>query len=270
MQKEPFDCRVPFDYFEHLVTLPVTAGSVQTRFVFDSGIGLTLLGESLARTLGCAAADSAFTGRRMSGQEVSVPLARLDSLEVGGYRRRDLTVGVFDLAVPAFDGIEGFLSLDFFSRVPVTVDYHAQHVIVGEPPAGVPVGVRVDRDGPSTAVYMPLELPSGRTVSVEVDMGSDELILDERYAAELGIDLDHLDVRKVEGRDETGHEYTRWFTSVHCVVRVPNAPELAQLDPDVQFQKIIYDGLVGQAFLRRFAVTFDVPNERLVFSTLST
>jgi hypothetical protein len=31
------------------------------------------------------------------------------------------------------------------------------------------------------------------------------------------------------------------------------------------FQKIIYDGLVGRAFLRNFVVTFDVPNERLIF-----
>ena len=61
-------------------------------------------------------------------------------------------------------------------------------------------------------------------------MGSDDLILDERFAA---------------------------------------APELAQGDPAVIFQQIIYEGLVGQAFLRTFAVTFDVPNERLIFSTLS-
>ncbi len=133
----------------------------------------------------------------------------------------------------------------------------------------MPVAVRVDRDGPSTAVYMPLELPNGRTASVEVDMGSNELILDVPYAAEVGVELDHPDVRKVGGRDETGHEYTRWFTSLRGVVHVPNAPELAQHDPDVQFQKIIYDGLVGHAFLQRFAVAFDVPNERLIFSTLS-
>ncbi len=150
----------------------------------------------------------------------------------------------------------------------MTVDYGSQSVVVGERPSGVPVEVRVDRDGPSTAVYLPLELPSGRTVSVEVDMGSDDLILDERFAAELGVDLDDSAVRKVEGRDETDHEYVRHFTALSGVVRVATAPGLAQRDPGVMFQKIIYDGLVGHAFLRNFAVTFDVPNERLIFSTL--
>jgi len=260
---------VLFEYLEHLVVLPLTAGGVETRFVFDSGIGLTLLSESLARRLGCEATGQVFSGRRMSGQEVSVPLAALDSLEVGGYERSGLTVGVFDLGIPGFEGIDGFLSLDQFADAPVTVDYGSQHVVVGERPSGVPVAVRVDRDGPSTAVHMPLDLPSGRTVSVEVDMGSDDLILDERFAAELGVDLDDPAVRKVEGRDETGHDYVRHFTALSGVVRVPTAPELAQRDPGVMFQKIVYDGLVGHSFLRNFAVTFDLPNERLIFSTLS-
>ena len=256
--------KVRFEYLQHLVTLPVTAGGVEARFVFDSGIGLTLLSESLAGRIGCEPTGSTFTGRRMSGQEVGVPLAALGSLEVGGYSLGDLTVGVFDLGI---DGIDGFLSLDFFRDAPVTVDYGSQQIHVGGPPAGVPVGVRLDRDGPSTAVYLPLELPNGRVVSVEVDMGSDALILDERFAAELGIDLE--DARKVEGRDETGHEYARYFTSLSGTVCVPTAPSLAQRDPEVMFQRIIYDGLVGHAFLRNHVVTFDLPSERLVFSTLS-
>src|SRR5262249_13098304 len=170
--------RVPFEYVEHLVVLPVSAGGADTRFVFDSGVGLTLLSASLAHALGCEPAGAEFSGRRMSGQEVSVPLATLDSLEVAGYRRSKLTVGVLDLPIPGFDGIGGFLSLDFFGGAPVTVDYGSQHVVVGERPEGVAVDVRVERDGSSTVVYMPLKLPNGRWIEVEVDMGSNELILD--------------------------------------------------------------------------------------------
>src|SRR6478752_3794797 len=119
--------QVPFEYLEHLVVVPLTAGGVETRFVFDSGIGLTLLSESLARMLGCEATGRVFSGRRMSGQEVSVPLTTLDSLEVGDYGRSGLTVGVFDLGIPGFDGIEGFLSLGYFTDAPVTVDYGSEH-----------------------------------------------------------------------------------------------------------------------------------------------
>jgi hypothetical protein len=255
---------VPFEYLQHLVTVPVRAGARETRFVFDSGIGLTLVSKALAGELGCEPTGTSFSGKRMSGQEVSVPLATLDSLAVGDFARTGLTVGVFDML--DFDGIEGFLSLDHFRETTVTVDYAARRVRVGEARSGVPVDVRVERDGPSTAVYMPLELPNGRTVSVEVDMGSDALILDEPLAGELGIDLAAETVRTVHGSDETGHEYTRHFTTLSGVVRVPGAQSLAQRDPEVMFQRIVYDGLVGQAFLRNYTVTFDVPNARLWFA----
>jgi hypothetical protein len=31
------------------------------------------------------------------------------------------------------------------------------------------------------------------------------------------------------------------------------------------FQKIIYDGLVGDRFLRNFTTTYDLENERMIF-----
>ena len=40
----------------------------------------------------------------------------------------------------------------------------------------------------------------------------------------------------------------------------------AQENPDVMFQRIIHDGLVGDAFLRRFVVTFDVANAVLMLA----
>ena len=36
------------------------------------------------------------------------------------------------------------------------------------------------------------------------------------------------------------------------------------------FQRIIYDGLVGDAFLRRFAVTFDLPRAQLILAPCET
>jgi hypothetical protein len=108
--------------------------------------------------------------------------------------------------------------------------------------------VRVDRDGPSTAVFMPLELPSGRTVPVEVDSGTDD-VLDERFAAELGVELD--DGACARSKDATRRvEYVRHFTALSGVVRVPTPLELAQRDPAVMFQKIVDDRLVGGPFLR--------------------
>jgi len=45
---------------------------------------------------------------------------------------------------------------------------------------------------------------------------------------------------------------------------VPAARRLAQDDPEVMFQRIIHDGLLGDAFRRRHVVKFDVAEERIV------
>ena len=67
---------VPFDYLHHLVTVPVTInGSIEARFVLDSGIGLTLVSVAVADAVGCVPSGETFSGRRMSGQEVEVTLA---------------------------------------------------------------------------------------------------------------------------------------------------------------------------------------------------
>jgi hypothetical protein len=49
------------------------------------------------------------------------------------------------------------------------------------------------------------------------------------------------------------------------MISVTGAPAVRQADPEVMFQKIIYDGLVGNAFLRNFVVTYDLPNTRMIF-----
>jgi len=256
---------VGFDYLEHLVTVPVTVGAIETRFILDSGIGLSLVREELAESAGVAPNDRSFTGRRMSGQAVTLPLGEVAVTFAGSTVERH-GVGILDMSSfpDALAGIGGFLSLAFFAEQPFTVDYVRQ-VVALEPGEGVSVPVTVERDGPSVTVFMALTVPGDRSISVEVDMGSDELILDERLAPETGAALQGDGVRRVDGTDETGHEYTRTFTRLAGAIFPTAAPELRQDDPDVMFQRIIHDGLLGDAFLRRHVVTFDVAEERMVF-----
>jgi hypothetical protein len=251
----------PFERIAHLVTVPVVLNGVETRFVVDSGIGLTIVRDTLA---GCVASGESFTGTRMSGQSVTTPLGVAPSLSLAGEEHRDVPVGLLDMSgfPSVLDHVGGFLSLAFFAETPLTIDYRRDRLVVGERTEGTALTCRVERDGPSIAVYLPLTLPDGRSIEVEVDMGSDVLILDERFA-ELGAG----ESRRVDGTDETGHAYTRTFTTLPGRIHPTGAPELAQDDPDVMFQSIVYDGLVGDAFLRRFpAVTFDVARGSLVLA----
>ena len=126
--------------------------------------------------------------------------------------------------------------------------------------------VTVKRDGHATDVYLPLELPGGNSVAVEIDSGSDCLILDERLASELGIDLADERVRKLDGADETGNSFTRYFTTLSGGISVAGEPLIRQANPDVMFQKIIYDGLIGNDFLKNFSVTYDLSGARVIFA----
>ena len=263
-----------FEYVHHLVTVPVSVNGIEARFVLDSGIGLELVSESLSERAGCRRSERSYTGRRMSGQAVTIELAAADSLAFGGLVRTGGAVGVLDLALPPeLPQAGGFLSLAFFDGVPFTVDYASQEIVLESTASlaaraerGVQVDVDVERDGPALTVFCPLTIPGGRTVSVEVDMGSDALILDERFAGEVGVDLEADGVRRVEGIDETGNAFTRSFTKLAGTIEVPGAAQLSQDAPDVMFQRIIHDGLIGHSFLRRFAVTWDVAGRRLIFA----
>ena len=262
-----------FAYLHHLVTVPVRVAGSDARFVLDTGIGLTLVTDAFARTIGCEPGAATFTGRRMSGQEVTVPLADGPEIAVGGYARREPAIGVLDMHgfPPALGGIDGFLSLAFFESAPFTVDYGRSLLVVETSASleerarsGAAVPLRLERDGPSLCAFLELALPGAGAIEVEVDMGSDTLILDERLAPHVGARLDHPGVRRVEGRDETGNDFTRSFARLEGTIRLADAPHVAQQDADVMFQRIVYDGLVGDAFLRNFVVTYDLAASRLL------
>jgi hypothetical protein len=104
-------------------------------------------------------------------------------------------------------------------------------------------------------------------ITAEIDAGSDQLILNQALAATAGADLTRPDVRKVEGQDETGHAFARYFTALRGDLSLAAAPQIRQADPDVMFQEIIYDGLVGDRFLRNFIVTYDLPRPRMIFAS---
>jgi hypothetical protein len=201
-------------------------------------------------------------------------MGSLDSVRLGDSRSGPVPAGIFDLsAMAGLDGIEGFLSLQYFRSTPVTVDYPARLLILEDEQSlarraesGTPVRVRANHDGPSTDVHLALRLPGGREISAEVDAGSDQLILNAALAADAGVDLTGPSVRRVEGRDETGHSFARYFTTLRGDLSLAAAPQLRQADPDVMFQEIIHDGLIGDRFLRNFVVTYDLPRSRMIFA----
>jgi hypothetical protein len=270
----PEPTAIPFTYLEQsFIAFPMTInGSLTKNFIFDTGIGLNLISKSLCESLGCKAGGS-FSGKRMSGQLVTVPTSTLDSLSLGDFRIKDLPIGIFDMdqLMPGAD-IGGFLSLGFFRDQAVTVDYRKQTITLENQDSleklkaeGTVVPVKIGLQGDSLGITLPLELSGGQKINAEVDTGSQALILHERFMKTLGIAADSPNVRRKDGKDETGHEFSRYFTRLEGNVHLPGSPEMGVKGIDAMFQKIIYDGLVGHYFLREFRVTYDLPRSRMIF-----
>jgi len=255
---------IAFDRLEHFVRVPVRVGDDTYSFLLDTGIGLTVVSSAIADRPDVVATGESFAGRRMSGQLVEVPLVRLPTVQLGDLRVDDHVAGAIDLG----DQFAGILGPGFFDGYPPTIDPDRNTLTI-EPASeaksdAVVVPIDVERDGPSLTPLVPLVLPSGRTIRVEVDTGSNNLILTTRFLAECGVSLDDPAVETTTGTDETGHQWTRYFATIVGSVHLADAPQTAQEAPRVQFQDIIYDGLIGTDYLGRYRVTYDIAGGWLV------
>jgi hypothetical protein len=244
--------------------------TIDARMTFDTGVGLTAVSKQLCERSSCKIGGT-YTGRRMSGQGLTVQLARIGSLTVAGQRDSDVQVAVFDATgwLPA--GIDGILSLRFFQHRPFTIERGGKNLIIEDRTSldrrratGAAVPVRIDDDGVSVTVSMSLEVPRGPPARVEIDTGSYGLILDERYMSRLGVNAASPSVKTVRGKDESLHEYVRTFASIDGSIYPTGAPRMKQENPRVMFQKIIHDGLVGVSFLTGFSVTYNLPESQII------
>lgn len=179
---------VDFDRVAHLVRVPVRVGDDAYRFLVDTGIGLTVVSPAIAARADVRSTGETMSGRRMSGQQIEAPLVNLPTVTLGEYTLTDHVAGVADLG----DEFDGILGPDSFAGHTVVTDPAARTLTMGDPaqPRGYEIPLEMRREGVAVSGFAALVLPSGRQVSVEVDTGSDCLILDTRFAADCGVDLD--------------------------------------------------------------------------------
>jgi hypothetical protein len=267
---------VSFDFVgQSWVRVPSRVGDgPETKMMIDTGMGVTLLTPEACQRAGCVR-EGTFTGHRMSGQAVTLGLARVSSLTVAGHRVENAQVAVFesDDVIHRDLGVVGIAGLGLFRTQPVTFDHRAMRVVLETPDSlrareakGAKVRVRVKNEGPATDVFLPVEIGPGSIAEMEVDSGSLHMILDDRFMTTLGLDPDAPSVVRKEGRDETGQPFVRRYAPLPGEVRVQGvgAPRIPS-GTSVMFQKIIHDGLLGQEFLRAHVVTFDVPHSAMIF-----
>lgn len=254
---------VAFERVAHFTRVPVRVAGETYPFVVDTGVGLTVVSSAIAARPDVSPTGESFSGRRMSGQLVETPLVRLPAVRLGDLEVVDHVAGVIDMG----DEFAGILGPGFFEGYATTVDPDRKTFTVrpgSESPAGIEVPLDVERDGLSSTPFTRLVLPNGREIRVEVDTGSQSLILATRYLADCGLSLDDPALETTTGTDETGYQWTRHFATIDGSVHLAAAPQTVQTAPRVMFQDIIYDGLVVTDYLQRYRVTYDIVGGRLI------
>ncbi len=270
---------IPIKYVAgHLLIIPAKVCGQDSLLILDTGCGVNVISTNLTEKYSCKITGM-HSGQRMSGQRLEMKIASLPILKIGTLEQKRVPVAQWKVeeilgSDPDFRGIEGFVSLDFFKNTPFTIDYHQKKLFIENADSlqerikvGTAVPIRVlRRNGVETSISMPMSFSNGASARVEVDTGSSALILNEKYMKSFHISPDDKGVKTAKGKDETGHAYIRYFAKLPGEAFPLTAHQYRQTNPSVQFQQIIYEGLVGDSFLHNFVVTYDLPHKRMIFS----
>ncbi len=268
------DVKIPFTFISgHLIVIRITLNDEEHKFILDTGIGVTVISRRVAEHFKLNP-DSSFSGKRMSGQEVSIQLASMKSVGVGPIKKSDVTVGIFDMSSfpPELGEISGILSPGFLEEVVFTVNYQTNEILLRDDSfiiedSGTTIShIDLKKEGPSLSIYIDAIIPSERLVKLEVDSGSRILILNSAFMEELNIGKEEPDTKIFRGTDESGYNFTRYLSTLDGKISISKAEEIFQVKPKVMFQDIVYDGLLGTEFLKNYNVTYDLLHKKMGFS----
>ncbi len=242
-----------------LVIVPAKVGeTIAIHVIFDTGAGLDALAPSLIRKLGGKPAGQ-FTGFRMTGERVDIPLFVIPELSIGPMMKKDAVVAGVDVLDKW--RLDGIMSLNGFRRQPVTFDF-VNKILIFETPrtlanlraAGKSSPLQLhDQRGIALDVFAEFLVGSQRA-QCEIDTGSPSATVTTRFMASLGVEV---------AKDER-HEGS--YTGILPKISLAAAPQVALARSGVSFSNIIYDCVVGVDFWSARALTIDVANRQLIVS----
>jgi hypothetical protein len=266
---KPNPVSIPFTIStDGMVMVPATAGgSISIRVIFDTGAGFDVFAPSLIEKLH-GKPLSQFSGFRMTGERIDIPLFVIDELSIGPMVKKNAVVGGWD----ALDKLhlDGIVSLNDFREQPLTFDFVNQMLIFETPDSlaqrrasGKSVPAQFDDQRKISLNLFAGFLIEGLPCQCEIDTGSQSVTASTRYMAQLGIDKNGKDVKKHEGRTIAGAAETRYETSL-SQISLSAAPQISVTHPGVLFSDIIYDCVVGIDFWSGKTITVDIPGKQLI------
>jgi hypothetical protein len=254
---------------EMVIVAAAAGGDTPLHVILDTGAGLDILAPSLIEKLHGKPAGQ-FTGQRMTGERIDVPLFTISELAIGSVIKKDAVVGSFD----ALDRmhLDGIIAVNDFREQAVTFDF-VNRVFVFETAKslgrrraqGKSAPIQFDdQRGISLDVFARF-LIGNQPGQCEIDTGSQNATVSMRYMAPLGIGKDGKDVRKHESTTIAGAPEIRYNTRLP-EISLSAAPEIRVMDASTSFSDITYDCNIGSQFWKGRALTIDIARRELIVS----
>ena len=244
-------------YVGRLVTLDASIDGTALTLLLDTGAGLTALTPEAAGAVACAPFGRV-TGHRMTGETVSFARCGLRQVEIAG-DKAPVDLNVFDLMAllpPGLPVVEGIAALSVFAGRPFTLDLDDAAIVL-ESPTTLAARLQTAREGKLRLVYGP--------------GGFGDVLALVGFPGREGDSWFLLDSANLGPVLVSPHTLSQW--GAH------NAFEGAEVELDLKFAEglrltvpaavkdTLYDGVLNEATLRRFEITFDLERERIWFST---
>ncbi len=253
-----------------MVILAATVGgTISAHVIFDTGAGLDILAPSLIEKVHGKPAGQ-FTGFRMTGERLDIPLFVVPVLSVGAMEKKNALVGSWDVLDKMH--LDGIVSLNDFREQPVTFDF-VNKVVIFETAdslaqrrtAATSASTRFDDQRGITLDVFADFLIGNQPGQCEIDTGSPSATVSTRYMERLGIEKDGKGVKKIERRTVAGGMQTRYDTSLPQI-SLAAAPQISLAPAPASFSDIIYDCVVGLDFWSGKALTVDIPGRAILVS----
>ena len=226
------------------------------KFYFDTGASVCVLHTGFAEELGMPKLGKTELGDHTQNARIPAERVRMDTIELGGIRFEAVPAVAFDRTSLQGDTIRGVLGLPLFHQHLLTLDYGKGHLEIS--------GATLPEKGKGILEYEATPLPEfridvgGKPLTCHVDSGSPTGFALPASVAEA---LPHKTEPKVLGRARTvNSEFELFSVQVDATITMA---DMEFVDPDVLYNEILPNALIGYQILQDLVVSIDQRSKRL-------
>lgn len=250
--------KVPFQFTDGTISLQGTVNQQPVPMRIDLSAGVDVLSQSV----GTANVDvnGKYVSLSLTGQRVDLPIGRVVSMALGEFTVESGTVGIFK----GLDGtgVGGVISASAFRDVTATFDMRNNELLIEDAvtfadrkrfASRIPLFLQ-DELGISLIPFARFDFGNNQYGRCVIDTGTPDIMIDRRFAAKLGVNLNDPSLKHVKTPLGDGVEAT-----IPSLMLDGDIADNTMKRPKVIFEDLVYDCNVGNDFWAQKLFTLDIP-----------